>query len=144
MEIWKVKNTLFHILFQLLFSILTQSFICIFMAGIMIFRRILFACFRDHCLAVCHCIPFGFLITKAKLNLSLPTPQRGEVLRTKLQDGLFLSQERGCHIQGRLPTISINGFEMPPLIKPWEQGQSAAKREYWALGLKGKDSCNMG
>lgn len=59
------------------------------MAGIMIFRRILFACFRDHCLAVCHCIPFGFLITKAKLNLSLPTPQRGEVLRTKLQDGLF-------------------------------------------------------
>lgn len=144
MEIWKVRNALFHVLFQFTFFHPHTTIHLYFHAWDYGFQKNPFACFCDHCLAVCYCIPFGFLITKAKLNLSLPTPQRGEVLGIKLQDGLFLSQERGCHIQGRLPTISINAFEMRPLINPWEQGQSAAKREYWALGLNGKDSCNMG
>lgn len=41
-------------------------------------------------------ISASFLLFKAKLDLSLPTPKRGEVLGAKLRNGLFLSQERAA------------------------------------------------
>lgn len=94
------------------------------------FLQKVFVCFCDQCLAICQSIRFCFLITKAKLDLSLPTPQSSEVLGVKLCDGLFASQERAATFKHVCRPSQLMLLKCHLSLSRETRGNLAAKREY--------------